>query len=155
MLICLENKVSLNDIMPVISDAIARGSSVTITPQGQSMKPMLLGGVSTVTISPVIDEIQRYDIPLYRRKNGAYVIHRIIKKKSDGTYVMCGDNQYDMEYGITNEQLIGVLTAFKRRKKAIRCDNPLYKCYVLCWVNTYWLRRGVRWIKNRCFTMKK
>ena len=51
---------------------------------------------------------------LYRRQNGAYVLHRIAAIGADGTYMMCGDAQTVLEPGIRREQLLAVVTDFAR-----------------------------------------
>ena len=48
------------------------------------------------------------DIPLYRRNDGAFVLHRVVGIKENGEYIMCGDNQFLLEFGITDKNIIGV-----------------------------------------------
>jgi hypothetical protein len=43
---------------------------------------------------------KKYDVIFYRRENGQYVLHRIIKIKKDG-YVCRGDNQTAKEYPVS------------------------------------------------------
>ena len=45
------------------------------------------------------------DIILYRRENGKYVLHRIVKIKGNDL-LLCGDNQSDIEKGITVDMVI-------------------------------------------------
>ena len=65
---------------------------------------------------------------MYQRKDGTYVLHRIIKVKKD-SYVLCGDNQGVLEYGVTDDMIIGVMTAFYREEKQVSIDNPQYIKY--------------------------
>ena len=72
------------------------------------MYPLILPRDLLVIVA-VKKPLERYDIPLYRRDSGQYVLHRIVDIKDDG-YVMRGDNRDILEYGIEDSQIIGVLT---------------------------------------------
>ena len=75
------------------------------------MYPMLRDRRDTIMIRPVEGRLKKYDVPLYRRgyrRGEAYVLHRIVKVLPD-SYVICGDNCFKKEYGIREEQILGVL----------------------------------------------
>ena len=57
-----------------------------------------------------------YDVVLYKRDNGKYILHRIIDVDSNG-YVMCGDNQFIKELVRKKKQILAVMTGFYRDKK--------------------------------------
>ena len=42
--------------------------------------------------------------------SGRYVLYRILKVR-ENDYVICGDNRYRKEYGITDQHINGVLTS--------------------------------------------
>ena len=130
------------DLMPVFQESLAQGRTVRFSPRGISMRPMLRQGKDTVTLSPVTGKLNKYDIPLYRRDNGAYILHRIAKV--DETYTCIGDNQYAYEPGIRDDQIIGVVTAFTRGKREISVTNLWYKLYVLVWCNTRPIHARIR-----------
>lgn len=95
------------------------------------MYPMLRHRRDTIVVSPVSGRLKRHDVPLYKRGD-RYVLHRIIKVLPD-SYVIRGDNCPYSEYGITDDDIIGVLTAFYRRDKLIDMNALPYKSYVyLC-----------------------
>jgi hypothetical protein len=54
----------------------------------------------------------------------------------DGSYVMCGDNQFDLERGIRDEDIIGVLVMFYRNGKRYDVHSLKYKAYVEFWYYT-------------------
>ena len=99
-----------------------------ITVPGNSMKPTLLDRVSRVRLK-AIEDPKRGDMVLYRRDNGTYVLHRIVKESEDGTFVFCGDAQYQLEKGIRREQMLAVVSDFSRRAKWRSCDDPVYQCW--------------------------
>lgn len=72
--------------------------------------------------------LKKFDIPLYKRDSGQYVLHRVIKvRKND--YVLCGDNRRFKEPGITDRHILGVLTAIIRGGETLPLDSPLFRRY--------------------------
>lgn len=134
-----EHQVHMQDLMPVFQETLAQGKTVRFSPRGVSMLPMLRPGKDTVTLSPVTGKLKKHDIPLYRRDNGAYILHRIIA--AGQTYTCIGDNQYIYEPGVRDDQIIGVVTAFTRGKKQISVNNFWYRLYVRLWCGTVTIRR--------------
>jgi len=51
------------------------------TTVGDSMEPMLRDRKNVVEIVKPTRPLKRYDLPLYRRPDGKYVLHRILKVK--------------------------------------------------------------------------
>ena len=41
--------------------------------------------------------VETSEVILYRRKNGSYILHRVIGKDTEG-YILCGDHQWSMEF---------------------------------------------------------
>lgn len=113
--------------------------------KGVSMRPMLREGRDTILISPVSDRLKKYDVPLYRRGE-AYVLHRVVGVSEDG-YVICGDNCSQREYDVTDAQIVGVLSGFRRGKKYVAIDSPCYLLYAKVWVAIYPVRRVFMWGK--------
>lgn len=114
-----------------IEDIIAEQGVYVSTTFGVSMYPMLRHRRDTIVISPVSGRLKKHDVPLYKRGD-RYVLHRIIKVLPD-SYVIRGDNCLCSEHGITDGDIIGVLTAFYRRDKLIDMNSLPYKLYVrLC-----------------------
>ncbi len=97
-------------------------------PAGPSMQPLLrMHRDAAVLVEPVFP-LKKYDVILYRRANGRYVLHRIVSVRKEG-YVLCGDAQWRKEYGITDEMVVGVMQGFFRDQKYISCDAFTYRVY--------------------------
>jgi len=128
--------VSFSDIYDVIKEKIDSGGEVNFNSRGMSMLPMLHFDGDRVILKKAEGNLKKYDIPLFIRNNGQFVLHRVIKKNNDGTYNICGDNQITVEKGIKNEQIIGVVKAFYRSGKYVSCNNFWYKVYCRVWVST-------------------
>ncbi|MBO5726751.1 MAG: S24/S26 family peptidase, partial [Clostridia bacterium] len=86
--------VRLEELLPVLETVLQEGGEITFTPRGNSMRPMLKGGVDVITLKRFNRPLKKYALPLYRRENGQFVLHRVVGKNKDG-YVMRGDNQLD------------------------------------------------------------
>ena len=144
---CVNKQVRLEDWMPVIRESLAAGQSVVFSPRGTSMLPMLRQGVDRVELSPLPEKLKKYDLPLYQRENGQYVLHRIL---AVGDEITCmGDNQYVAETGLQKSQMIGLVTAFYRGKRKIPVTDPSYRLYCRVWHYTRPIRRGFLWLISK------
>ena len=124
--------VSLEDMMAIVEEVIREGKSVKLSPRGKSMLPLIRQKRDSVLLVPISDEIKKYDIVLYKRENGAYVLHRVVK--CDSTYTMLGDNQFYAERGIERGQMIAVVKEIYRGQRRVSVDSFLYKTYSHLWL---------------------
>lgn len=131
--------VRLEQIMPLMKEQLALGNTVSFYPKGTSMLPMLRQNVDSVILSPISGKLEKYDLPLYQRDNGQYVLHRIVAVGE--TYTCMGDNQLVPEKGLRQDQMIAVVSAFKRGEKRISVDDPAYRLYCRIWVGLYPVRK--------------
>jgi hypothetical protein len=134
-----ERKIRLEDAMPLIRERLGAGHEVTFSPRGSSMLPFLKEGRDTVTLKAPPKKLKKYDIPLYQRKNGQYVLHRVVHVGD--TYTCIGDNQFVLEKGIEQEQVIAVCTSFVRKGKKIYASAPLWRLYAVFWHYSRFPRR--------------
>ena len=95
--------------------------------QGDSMYPMLISGRDSVVIEPPVFPLKKYDVPVYRRDDH-YTMHRIVKVTRKG-YIICGDNRTHLERDITDNDIVGVLTAFYHDGKFVKCTDEAYIRY--------------------------
>lgn len=127
------SSTALDDVMPLIREQLQMGCDVTFGPRGTSMRPLIRQGRDSVTLSPIKHKLKKYDLPLYQRANGQYVLHRIVKVHKDGTYTCIGDNQYAYEHGVDDSQMIAYATAVIRDGKKIKCSCAAYRIYCRVW----------------------
>lgn len=140
-----ETSIRLAELLPLMQERLAAGESVQFTPQGTSMRPMLYGGRDQVVLSPLPEKLKKYDLPLYRRDNGQFVLHRIVKTGKN--YTCIGDNQFLLEPGVQQGQMIALVTGFCRKGKCYRVDGVGYRLYCRLW---HWTR-PVRGFACRCY----
>ena len=141
----------MNDIKQ-IEQVLKEEGMLVCTTAGISMYPMLRNRRDTIVVKPYEGRLKKYDIPLYKRESdSAYILHRIIKVLPD-SYIICGDNCDTKEYGIGEEHILGVLTAFCRGDKWIDMNGWKYKLYVRLQCATYpfrWFRGKARRVKAK------
>ena len=119
-----------------------RGSFVT-TAQGVSMMPLIRPGRDLVEITRKgAARCQKHDVVLYKR-DGKYILHRVLEVRPDD-YVIAGDHQIYREYGVTDTDIIGVLSAVIRGEKHISVTDPNYLRYVRLWCGIYPIRKAVQ-----------
>lgn len=119
---------------------LERKGTITYTCKGVSMLPLLRQKRDLFTVTKRQGRCKKYDVALYRRADGAYVLHRVVKVCEDG-YVILGDNCLNKEYGIKDEDILGVMTSFVRDGKEYSVDAWLYRVYVKVWYALYPIRR--------------
>lgn len=132
-------------------EVLARDGRLFYTNVGDSMMPLIKQGRDLLVIEKPTGKPKKYDIPLYRRDSGQYVLHRILKvRKKD--YIICGDNRWSREYGITDRHIIGILKAIVRDGKEISMTDWQVRLYAHLWCDFFPVRclllRGIRITKR-------
>lgn len=143
--------VSMEALLPLFQERLEAGQQIRFSPRGVSMLPMLRQGRDSVVLSPAPERLEKYDLPLYRRDNGAFVLHRITGVGK--TYTCIGDNQFVCETGVRQDQIIAIVTSFRRNGRDIAVTNPGYRLYCHIWHHTrplrhFW-RRALGWVKRK------
>lgn len=123
-----------------LEEVLERDGRLTYTNVGVSMMPLLKQGRDLFTIEKKTGErCRKYDVALYRLKPNVYVLHRIVEVR-EHDYVFLGDNCVNREYGITDDDILGVMTSFVRRGRTCRVEDVRYRMYVWLWTHTERLR---------------
>lgn len=145
-----KKEIELKDLLPMIEESIAEGRSVRFLPRGISMMPMLRQGVDCVVLSPAPERLRKYDIPLYRREDGKFILHRVVKVGE--AYTCIGDNQFEAEPGVRHDQVIAVVTAFSRGENEHRVSELGYQIYCRVWHYSrpfrHFYRRAKGWLRR-------
>lgn len=124
----------MKDLVVLMKEQLDNGKTVSFVPRGKSMKPMLEGGKDMVMLRKTDVKLKKFDVALYyRRETDKYVIHRVVDFKSDGSYVMLGDNNFEKEYGIFDKDVVAVVTAFYHKGQMRNVNSIGYKLYCNFW----------------------
>lgn len=120
-------------------DELEKSGKLVYTTVGVSMRPLIRQDRDISIIEKPKVRLKKYDVTLYKRPNGQYVLHRVVKVCDDG-YVILGDNCLRKEYGIKEEQIIGVLTSLVREGKEVDFNSFGYRFYSRFWYAVYPVR---------------
>lgn len=120
---------------------------VVYTIRGVSMRPLLRQGKDVVVIERPIERCKKHDVVLFLRKNGQYVLHRVLKEFNDRFWIV-GDNCYSGEM-VNDNQIIGILTSIKRGQKTIKMTDLDYRLYIHIWCDAYPVRFLILWLKTK------
>lgn len=137
--------VRLSQLLPVIDETLDSGGKITFMTNGKSMLPLLNGGRDSVTV----EKCERYkkgDVILFRKDDGDFVLHRIIKVK-DNTLITEGDSLLGKDDPITREHIKGKAVAFIIDGKDMKITDFSYKKY--CLLHTSFVGRILRKIKRK------
>lgn len=128
---------------------LRKNGTMTYSNVGVSMLPLLRQGKDLFTVRKKGKKrCRKYDVVLYRRPPSSYVLHRVIEVR-ENDYVILGDNCIKKEYGITDDDIIGVMTGFVRNGKKHSVNEFPYKLYSVLRVETAPLRIFLKKVKRK------
>ena len=126
----MSERFSPDEFVKQLGEAFDSGHDMIFIPTGGSMRPMLGGVSDSVTLSPKRGRLCKYDVALYKRpQTGQLVLHRMIGFDDQGGYIFSGDGQYFREYGIADEDILAVMTAFTHNGKEHKVGETGYRLY--------------------------
>ena len=121
-------------------EQLQKNGKLIYTNVGDSMMPLIRQDKDLLVIKKRPNSrLKKYDVPLYRRDSGQYVLHRILKVRPHD-YLICGDNRWHTESGITDRHIIGVLSEVVRNGKSIPITDWRYRLYVHIWCDFFPVR---------------
>ena len=127
-------------------DLLDRQGYLVYTNVGVSMLPLLRQRRDIIEIRKKQGRCKKYDAVLYKR-GSKYILHRIIKVR-EKDYVIVGDNCFWREYGITDDQILGVMARVIRDGRTITPDDWKYRLYVHLWCDFFPIRAAILYGKH-------
>lgn len=153
------SSIPMESLAEVLSLQMQSGGVARLVVTGDSMYPTFRNRKDVVYLSPVLRELKKKDLILYKRESGQYVLHRIVSRPKNGEFVCCGDNQWEKE-PVSARQVIALVTGFRRKGKEQTPRSIRYRIWVAVWVGLFPLRRPLlkvrRWlgrIRRRTYTL--
>ena len=128
----------MESLAELIQLQLDNGGRANLTVTGNSMRPMLKNRRDSVTLVRT-EQYAVGQIPLFRRDNGAYVLHRIIDVTDNG-YICCGDNQTIRE-PVREDQMIAVVVEFVKNGKNHSVEERGYRFYSAVWMKLFPIRK--------------
>ena len=133
--------VDTKENLDMVRELLAEGrTDVPVPVAGSSMVPFLING-DTVYLNPVQGPLRRGDVVLYTRPTGQYVLHRIVKCNSDGSFIMLGDAQQERERIERADQIHARATRAVHKGKSMDKDSLRWLFYATVWIWVWPWRR--------------
>lgn len=114
--------------MPTMEQFLRENGYLVRPIVGCSMLPMLEADKDTVHLVPVTRELSAGDLPMYRRPDGVYVLHRILAVKKTH-YLIRGDNCAFFEK-VPKSWVIAVADGFSKDGRYVSVQDEEYLAYV-------------------------
>ena len=147
----MNRKCRFEELASVIKETLDGNGEVSFVLNGTSMLPTIRDGVDTVTLVKPLRKLKKGDIIFYRRDNGQYILHRIVKTDGD-TYTTLGDNQWICDYNIRFNQIIGVVKCIEKNGRHHDSEELQCRIYLLFLPIIRWIYRIYNAIKRRIKT---
>lgn len=128
----MSDPIYITEYDELIREVLASGGEFRLYPHGTSMLPLIRQGIDSVALRRLDRPPQKYDILFYQRKDGSYILHRVKKVTSNGL-IMWGDNHIMLEYGITEENIIGYAARIFRGEHELDCQSVRYRMFLWLW----------------------
>ena len=112
---------------------------VPLNISGSSMTPFLVHSRDTVYLSKVTRPLKKGDMILYRRDNGAYILHRICRVEPE-SYRLVGDAQIMIEKDVRPDQVLALVTAVRRKGKLLQPGSFWWDFFEKVWIRMIPLR---------------
>ena len=136
--------VDIDAYMPVLRELLAQGQSVSLTVTGESMSPFLRHGRDQIRLAAVTAPPQRGDMVFFRRRNGQYIMHRVLRRMPDGNYAIIGDGQQQVESPIAPEQIFAAVTQVCRKGVWLGPESFWWRFFAGPWLTLLPLRPLLR-----------
>lgn len=141
----MEVEVNTREYMAVLEDMVGQGLEVTLNVSGTSMEPFLVHKRDTVYLGAPTRPLRAGDVVCYRRRNGQYVMHRIMKRR-ENQFFLAGDHQTTLEGPVEQEQIFAVMLSVNRNGRWITENDGIWKYYASVWRRSFWIRKIIaRW----------
>ena len=124
--------IHLSDYEELIREVLATGGEFRLYPHGTSMLPLLRQGIDSVALRSLDRPAQKYDILFYKRQDGSYILHRV-KEVTPNGLILWGDNHTMLEYGVTDDMIIGYAARVFRGETELDCQSLPYRAYLWLW----------------------
>lgn len=147
-------KVDTREYVSVLRDLVREGKEVSMIISGNSMSPFLIHERDSICFKAPWREPRRGDMVFFERSTGQFVMHRILRKKPEGYYII-GDAQKDVEGPVEQEQIFAIITKACRKGKWLKPGDFWWEFFEHVWLRVIPLRRVLVRMYGVACRMKK
>ena len=142
------SRIDSQTYLSMLREMVEEGQAVNLLISGNSMAPFLLDCRDTIRFKSPDRPLKTGDMVFFQRDNGMFIMHRIIRvhKMADGSksYDIAGDNQVQIEKGVREDQIFGLIFEAKRKGKMISPGDFWWEFFARIWPRIIPLRRMIR-----------
>ena len=143
-------EVDTQEYLAMLKELVEEGHQVSLLISGSSMHPFLIHHRDTIFFQKPNRELQVGDMVFYQRRDKKYVMHRIVKIRPEGFY-MIGDAQREIEGPLDREQIFGLVTAVNRKGRLLRPGDFCWEFFARIWPRIIPLRGLINRIYRKLF----
>lgn len=130
--------IPMEELYPLLQAQMEAGGQCLLPVTGSSMLPALRQGRDTVVLRRPA-ALRKGDVVLYRRADGRFILHRIIRREGRG-FFCCGDNQFTGEY-VESGQILAAVTAVVRGERKRQSLRLGWRLWGWIWTALFPVRR--------------
>ena len=142
--------VEIHTYLPVLIGLLEQGKSASLTVTGNSMSPFLIHGRDQISFQKPDGPLRRGDMAFFRRTDGEYVMHRVLRAEEKG-YFLVGDGQQEVEGPILPGQVFAVVKQVCRKGRWIGPGDFWWDFFAGPWLWLLPLRPLLRRLYNVYF----
>ena len=117
--------------------------------EGDSMMPLIRQDKDLVLISGKPEgRLKKYDVPLYKRDSGQYVLHRIVRICGTEVILM-GDGNFRETESCRLSDIMGIVTKIIRNGRYVDCNTRAERYKAEIWSALLPIRRYLLYIYRR------
>lgn len=115
-------------------------NTVKIPLHGESMCPLVRMDKDFVVVAPLSRTVKKGDVVLFRRIDGAWVVHRVLMCKKDKAQTI-GDGCLYPDVPISADDVVGLIIKIERGKFSLSIDNKFWRMLGILWIKLLPLRK--------------
>ena len=141
-------------LMPEYETLLKEGVELPLVISGGSMLPFLAPGRDSVMLKEPDRPLKRGDIVFYRRRNGAYILHRLLRVRGDSCW-MVGDAQTIIEGPLDRSCIFAYVTRVHRKGKVEKPGTFWWNFFEHTWLAMLPMRHVIMRAYGRLLHRKK
>lgn len=134
--------VNTQEYVSMLRELTEQGREVNMLISGNSMSPFLMHGRDSIRLKKPDRKLRKGDMVFFQRKSGKFVMHRIIRVRKEGFYLL-GDSQQssEIEGPIEESQIFAMITSVCRKGRWIGPGNFWWEFFEYYWIRMILFRR--------------
>lgn len=125
----VDTEIWINEIVSILNEGYEAPLNIT----GNSMFPFLKNGRDSVLLKKFVAPAQNGDILLYRRDDGSFILHRVVKTEKNLLW-FAGDAQSVIEGPVHESEVLAIAVKAKRNGKWISEKDSEWNFYKNKWI---------------------